>query len=257
MFAYGAAERGPPRPIRDPARRYDCAVNSVHDLGGMHGFGAVEHAEEPIFHADWERRAFANHLVLAFQGLYGPLDAARHAVERMGNERYLTSNYYEKWLDAAERLLVERGVLGAQELAERRAALERDAERFARPASAGPDELAETVAAIIRGGDSPRREAAAPPRFAVGDPVVTRRRSPRGHTRLPRYARGAGGRIVGHHGAHVLPDTNAHGLGECPEHLYTVRFEAAELWGDAADGPGAVHLDLWESYLAAAGEERR
>jgi nitrile hydratase subunit beta len=55
--------------------------------------------------------------------------------------------------------------------------------------------------------------------------------------------------VIRHHGAHVLPDANAHGLGECPEHLYGVRFEASELWSDSADGRGCVCLDLWESYL--------
>ena len=84
---------------------------------------------------------------------------------------------------------------------------------------------------------------------------MTTRRSPEGHTRLPRYARGSRGRIVLYHGAHVFPDTSAHDLGECPEHLYTVRFEASELWGDTAEGRGTVNLDLWESYLAPADKE--
>jgi nitrile hydratase len=104
---------------------------------------------------------------------------------------------------------------------------------------------------MVKFGGSTLREVDSRPRFAVGDDVLTRNPNPHGHTRLPRYARGKRGRIVLHHGAHVLPDTNAHGLGECPEHLYTVRFEASELWGEDADGTGAVHIDLWESYLTA------
>jgi hypothetical protein len=70
--------------------------------------------------------------------------------------------------------------------------------------------------------------------------------NPPGHTRLPRYARGKTGTVVATHGAHVFPDTNAHGLGESPQPLCTVRFEARELWGVDGD---PVHLDLWESYL--------
>ena len=55
---------------------------------------------------------------------------------------------------------------------------------------------------------------------------------PVGHTRLPRYARGRAGVVERVHGAHVLPDANAHGAGEQPQWLYTVRFAARELWGD-------------------------
>ena len=87
------------------------------------------------------------------------------------------------------------------------------------------------------------------PRFAVGDRVITREMHPRGHTRLPRYARGKRGIIHLVHGIHVFPDTNAHGLGEMPQALYSVRFEARQLWGDTAEPNQWVHLDLWESYL--------
>ena len=94
------------------------------------------------------------------------------------------------------------------------------------------------------------REVAEPPRFRPGDRVRARSLHPRGHIRLPRYLRGQAGVIVRHHGAHVFPDSNAAGLGEDPRHLYTVRFEAAELWGNSSRD--LVHADLWEPYLAAA-----
>ena len=71
-------------------------------------------------------------------------------------------------------------------------------------------------------------------------------------TRLPRYLRGCPGEIVLHHGGHVFPDTNAHGKGENPQHLYTVRFAARDVWGNHANPNDFVHADLWESYLAAA-----
>ena len=93
------------------------------------------------------------------------------------------------------------------------------------------------------------RETGARPRFAPGDPVITRTIHPRGHTRLPRYARGKRGVIHRLHGVHVFPDSNAHGLGEQPQPLYSVRFEARELWGDTAEPNQWVHIDLWESYL--------
>jgi nitrile hydratase beta subunit len=221
-------------------------VNSAHDVGGMHGFGAVHFEEnEPVFHADWEGVTFAMTALAGAQGLTGPDDAVRHAIERMGNLDYFAASYYERWLAAMSTLLVENGVLAPEELAARVEAVRRDPTAFAPPPADGSDEL--TAPASL--GGSSLRQINRELRFAVGDEVVTTRRSPAGHTRLPRYARGRRGLVVRHHGGHVFPDTNAHGLGECPEHLYSVRFEASELWGDAADGRGCVHLDLWESYL--------
>ncbi len=92
------------------------------------------------------------------------------------------------------------------------------------------------------------------PRFAPGDHVVTRNVHPQGHTRLPRYARGKPGTIRLYHGNHPLADAAASGLGLVPEPLYSVEFDAAELWSESADGPGFVHLDLWESYLLSEEE---
>ena len=41
------------------ARRRVRAMNGVHDMGGMMGFGPVEpEPDEPVFHADWEGRVF-------------------------------------------------------------------------------------------------------------------------------------------------------------------------------------------------------
>jgi hypothetical protein len=93
------------------------------------------------------------------------------------------------------------------------------------------------------------RDIRVAPRFKPGDVVVTRNDRPRGHTRLPRYARGKRGVIHCLHGVHVFPDSNAHGQGEQPQPLYSVRFEARELWGESAEPNQQVHLDCWESYL--------
>jgi nitrile hydratase len=72
---------------------------------------------------------------------------------------------------------------------------------------------------------------------------------PLGHTRLPWYARGKGGTIDRDQGVFVFPDTNARFLGEQPQHVYSVRFAARELWGDQASPRDAVYIDLWEDYL--------
>ncbi|HKZ07234.1 MAG TPA: SH3-like domain-containing protein, partial [Methylomirabilota bacterium] len=93
------------------------------------------------------------------------------------------------------------------------------------------------------------RPATRPPRFAVGDAVITRNIHPPGHTRLPRYARGKHGVIHRQHGTHVFPDSNAHGGGEQPQPLYSVRFDARELWGLSAEPNQHVYIDLWEPYL--------
>jgi nitrile hydratase beta subunit len=231
-------------------------VNSAHDLGGMHGFGAVLREEnEPVFHEEWERVVFSMRTLIRAQGLTGTGDAGRHAIERMGNVDYLAASYYERWLTALSTLLIESNVITADELAERVERVRRNPAGFGPPQVQGVDRLAELAKGMFERASSSERQIDRGPKHGVGDTVVTARNSPRGHTRLPRYARGRRGRVVRHHGAHVFPDTNAHGLGECPQHLYTVRFEASELWGVSADGRGCVHIDLWEGYLIATDGE--
>ena len=82
--------------------------------------------------------------------------------------------------------------------------------------------------------------------------VRTRNINPVGHTRLPRYARAKSGVIDRDHGIFVFPDTAAHDLGEKPQHVYSVRFAARELWGDQAKPQDSVYLDLWDDYLERA-----
>jgi nitrile hydratase len=110
----------------------------------------------------------------------------------------------------------------------------------------------ENVAAVLRKGGPTERTAATNPLFAVGDRVRARNTHPQGHTRLPRYARGHVGVIDRLHGCHVFPDSNAHGKGENPQWLYTVRFSGRELWGERAEATSSVSVDAWESYLERA-----
>lgn len=105
-------------------------------------------------------------------------------------------------------------------------------------------------------GYSTKREVNAPPKFKVGDHVVAVNTHPPGHTRLPRYVRGKRGVIERWHGAFIFPDTNAHGLGESPQHCYTVRFEAEEVWGRSATKGDAIYVDLWEPYLEPAEKDK-
>jgi nitrile hydratase beta subunit len=219
-------------------------VNGAHDMGGMHGFGRVEPAPgDPVFHADWERRAFALTVAMGATGEWN-LDASRFARENQAPADYLASSYYEIWEAGLERLLAERGLVEPGEL---------DAGKSLAPPRPVRRVLAaaDVEAAMARGGPAnrePPREA----RFAVGDRVRARTINPKTHTRLPRYVRGHLGAVVAVHGAHVFPDVHALGGGEDPQWLYTVRFEARELWGEEADPTVAVSVDAWEPYLEPA-----
>ena len=104
-------------------------MNGIHDLGGMHGIGRiVREKDEPVFHADWERRMFGL-FIAAFAGGHYNVDEFRHAIERMDPAEYQTSSYYEHWLHSLETLLVEKGVIKEQELEAERAALAKGGSR--------------------------------------------------------------------------------------------------------------------------------
>ena len=230
-------------------------MNGVHDLGGMHGFGCVEpEANEPVFHAPWERIMVAIQRGLGARGIVN-IDEFRHGVERMDPVHYLTSSYYEHWLDGISRVLIEKRIISADELEARTAFFQDSPDASATAALTAPPPSLLPSASGSPAGVRPRtteRQAATPPRFATGDRVITRTTAPRGHTRLPRYARGKRGVIERLHGVHVFPDTNAHGKGEQPQQVYSVRFDARELWGESAEPHQTVNLDCWEGYLSEA-----
>lgn len=216
-------------------------MNGVHDVGGMTCYGTVVREEnEPLFHAPWERRVFG--MAMLAMSRLDTLDAFRHAIERMDPVHYLSSSYYEHWLAALEALALEKGVLSADELASGRA--------LSRDTTAAPPLPVEAVPHVVaHGAPSDRHEGRLVPRFHVGERVRAKNLNPPGHTRLPRYARGRVGIIDRIHGTFVYPDTNAHGGGEQPQPLYSVRFEAQELWGPDAPQKDNLLVDLWEDYL--------
>lgn len=108
------------------------------------------------------------------------------------------------------------------------------------------------VPTAVATGGSTRVNASVAPKFKKGDKVKARNLHPKGHTRLPRYVRGKTGVIESDHGVFVLPDTSAHGKGETPQHVYTVRFAAREVFGPAAGARDAIFADLWDDYLDPA-----
>ncbi len=219
-------------------------MNGVHDMGGMHGFGPVEpEPDEPVFHAEWERRAFALTLAMGATGQW-TIDASRFSREDWPAPAYLGRTYYEMWLAGLERLLAERGLVTGAEV---------DAGRPLEPPRP-LDRVIDAAAAVrmVRSGGPSNREAPRPARFATGDRVRTRNLNPPTHTRLPRYVRGKVGTVVLVHGAHVFPDANAHGGGEDPQWLYTVRFAGRDLWGPDSDPTVSVSFDAFEPYLEPA-----
>ncbi len=219
-------------------------MNGAQDMGGVDGFGPVRpEINEPIFHAEWERRAFALTLAMATPGGWN-IDMSRFARENRSPADYLSKSYYQIWLAGLEQLMEERGLVSRQEIESGRVMLppRQDVHALAR----------ENVAAVLRKGGPTERAAPAEPSFAIGDRVRAKNIHPRGHTRLPRYVRGHVGVIDRLHGCHVFPDSNAHGKGENPQWLYTVRFTGRELWGERADATSSISVDAWESYLEHA-----
>lgn len=224
-------------------------MSRIHDMGGRFGDGPIiPEAEKPVFHDEWHKRALAVTLAAGSLGKWN-IDMSRHAREALPPVDYLRFSYYEKWMAALADLLVDTGVVTPQELAS-------EVSSTSSPLS-GNCLKADRVATVLAAGGPADRSSDIVPQFAVGDAVITRRLAenhlvPGGHTRLPNYAAGATGRILKCHGAHVLPDSNAHGLGEAPEPLYSVVFPASELWAAAEHPDDQVALDLWQSYLVPA-----
>lgn len=219
-------------------------MNGIHDMGGMHGMGAVQpQRDEPVFHVRWEARTFALTRAMGAFGKWN-IDASRHQRELIPAAQQLRMSYYEKWLEGLSVLLVRHGFLTAQELASGKAT--------PGPPNPKPALPAEKVPGFIARGSPASREAGRAAQFQPGQRVRARNLNPVGHTRLPRYVRGKLGVIARVHGAFVFPDTNAHFLGESPQHVYSVRFEAQELWGVDFAAGDAVYVDLWEDYLGPA-----
>jgi nitrile hydratase len=219
-------------------------MNGVHDMGGMHGLGRIEYErQEPVFHAPWEGRALALTLATAAWRKWN-LDTFRHQIERFPPVRYLRMSYYEKWLTAITELSLQNGLITRAELESGRPA--------PGSAKAVPPLTAEQVPSMLRSGAVAHRDVPVVPRFHPGQVVRVRNINPVGHTRLPRYARGKLGTVDRDHGVYVFPDTIAHNAAENPQHVYSVRFSARELWGRQASPRDAVYTDLWDDYLEPA-----
>lgn len=215
-------------------------MDGIHDMGGMHGFGAVPYeADEPVFHAPWEGRTFGLMIATGAAGLRQ--GSIRPGIEAIPPDTYLTSSYFGRWARSVESGLVDAGTLTSEEIDAR---VDDPHPPTDHRDDTDPDTARRLVGALV---DHPRPPSGedVPARFHVGDTVTVKRMAPSGHHRCPRYVRGATGTVTRRPGGwpHASSDD------EPPEATYTVRFAMADLWGDDAE-PGWLYLDLWERYLA-------
>ncbi len=216
-------------------------MDGAHDMGGVKGFGpVVPEPNEPVFHDEWERRAFALTVAMARPGGWN-IDMSRFARENRPPADYLSKSYFQIWLAGLETLMVERGLVTREEI---------EAGKVLTPPKPGVKPVAPgEVSPAIRKGGPTERPPKAPALFKVGDTVRMKDIHPPTHTRLPQYVRGHLGTIEINHGCHVFADVHSLGKGEDPHWLYTISFDGRELWGADGDPTLSVSVDAWEPYL--------
>lgn len=221
-----------------------------HDLGGNISSPIIpDIADEPKFVEEWHRRALGLTIAVGAIGAWS-IDSSRFARESLPEEDFKRYSYYEKWLGGLTTLLCSNGFISKREVIAGHAdesAPSKWQDKVLRP---------ENVAKVLRAG-SPSRRSEQPLKYSIGQSVSVKRPSETihmtpGHTRLPSYIANKAGIVIRHHGVHVLPNTNAHFLGENPENLYAVEFTGGELWGKGSSLMDTVVVDCWESYLVSS-----
>ena len=216
-------------------------MDSVHDMGGMDGFGKIEvEKNERVFHAAWEGHVLAMQLAMLYARAWR-VDHLRFAQEQLPPLTYLSASYYQRWLLGMEKNIIERGLATAEELK-------------AGHATTAGKMLGRKLTVSVFQPTRPSyfRQQQAPARFKPGDRVRARNIHPKTHTRLPRYARGKLGVVERCQGCHVYPDSVAVDQGDNPQWLYTVVFTGNELWGPDADPTLQVSIEAFEPYLELA-----
>jgi len=217
-------------------------MNGIHDMGGMQDMGpVVVEKAEPVFHAPWEGRVFAMYNVI--DGDW-PGGSGRYQRELIPPADYLRMSYYERTMTSLIELLVQSGMMTRAEL---ETGVATGGNSKGRQRLTAPQALK-----MMADGEGSSSSAPAVARFRVGERVRARNLNPAGHTREPRYVRGKPGTIALDHGVFVFNDSLVQGLGPKPQHLYSVRFMARDLWGEAASAIDSVHADLWDDHLEPA-----
>jgi nitrile hydratase len=211
-------------------------------MGGMMGFGPVQpEINEPVFHEDWERRVLGLTLAMDACGQWN-IDILRHTRECFPAAIYWSVPYYDLRIEAHIKAMLARGLITEAEISAGHMQVPpKPVKAVLTPEKVGP---------LLAKGSAYIRATEAKPLFKIGDRVKARNLHPEGHTRLPGYLRGKTGEVVRYHKAHVFPDAHAHGNGENPQHLYTLRFKARDVFG--ANTEDDLQADLFEPYLEAA-----
>ena len=212
-------------------------MNGIYDMGGMDGFGRVQPLDSEAFHEDWEKQIYVANRLVRTEGL-------NVSVYSMNPVDYLSWGYFGRSLHSLEGRVLRAGLVTEEELRNPEGRLARvDGYQAVR---------AEEVEVRFRTRRGSRIQIEVPPRFQVGDRVIVKNEQPRGPTQRPRYVRGRRGQVHRDRGVWPFPDTVALGLGDKPQHCYSIRFAATELWGSRADPKDRVYADLFEDYLEAA-----
>ena len=223
-------------------------MNGIHDMGGMQGYAGLTQYErgEPVFHERWEARLFALVRAMARLAQMWSIDVARYQRDLIPPVEYLRMSYYERWLAGLVELMVKTNLASPRPRSiwvNRRRGHQSQFHRL---------RWTKCCRFGSRKASPASRDAPSVARFTAGQPVRARNMNPVTHTRLPRYARGKSGTVVRDYGVFVFPDTSAVFLGESPQHLYSVRFSARELWGEQASRLDSVYVDMWDNYLEPA-----
>jgi nitrile hydratase beta subunit len=210
----------------------------------MQDFGPIRpEANEPVFHAPWEGRVLAMNLAMAAWGKF-VADNRRYVRELIPPAKQLAMSYYEKWYAGLVANMLDVGMVVPAEVA--------SGIPMGGSPKLTPPLTAQLVPVFWSKGAPKSRDVPARASFQVGQRVRARNINPLTHTRLPRYARGKFGVVEQVRGIFVFPDSNAQGLGEKPQYLYSVRFAARELWGDQSRVKDTVYIDMWDDYLEPA-----
>ncbi|MDB5396916.1 MAG: nthB [Rhodospirillales bacterium] len=207
-------------------------MNSLHDLGGMHGFGPVWKTPEGVaFHSDAEQRVFRLMMGLMAGG-WCDTDGFRADVESLPLQVYARECFPANYLAGMEKQLERRGLL-----------MPGDLEAWMAGIKLGPRA---TVPPAIMGE---RQEVPLPSLFRTGDIVRIRSINPEGHTRLPRYLRGQVGTITAQRGIFDFPDALAARTGRRPQPVYTVEFRATDVWGPEAAANDRLSAEMFQDYI--------
>ena len=219
-------------------------MDGIHDLGGKQGYGPIDVDDgESSFHHDWEGREWGIAQCARTPGI--TIDWWRHCRELIMPVDYLGRSYFDSWAQTDFATYIEAGWIT---LAEVDAGHSLDDTRPEPPPALGVAQVLDEDRAHAYRFDA---EIDTPPKFDLGEQVRTLAHGHAGHTRLPQYARDRVGVVHARHGAHVFPDLSARGQ-EIHQHLYSIVFDAAELWPEARGSRDKVYLDLWEAYLREA-----